>query len=756
MSGLIRMSSEVGLPPSGITRPRWFPVAVSAKSPIAPPKKGVSWLKIVFLSSFILCGLGLGVLYAYLRELPDLSLLQNEPSQSTRIYDVNGQLVSQLCLEQRTLIPLSRVPQALQEAVLATEDVRFYKHWGIDFLGIFRAFLMNIRAGRVVEGGSTITQQLARNLFLTREQTIARKAREALLSLQIERNFTKKQILEMYLNQIYFGQGAYGVESAARTYFGKPAEELSLAECAMLAGMPKAPSNYDPYKNPLGALQRRNKVLNNLAEEGFISLQEATEAKNQPLELHKIEVQTAPYFVEFVRQQLEAKYGTHAVYKGGLAVYTTLDSKMQREAQQALTRGLQDAENVARRSRAGGIPVTQPIQGALMAIDPKTGAIRAMIGGRDYRESVFNRAVQAQRQPGSSFKPIIYAAAIENGYTFADVFLDSPSVYLDPSTNKEWRPANFSGKFRGPTTLHTALMHSINMVTIKLLEKLGIQPVVNLARRMGISTPIKPNLSLGLGTSEATLSEMCAAFNVFVNQGIRVEPFGVLSVKDASGRVLESNAPVAQEVLDPQTAYLVTHTLKDVIDQGTARIIRRMGFNRPAAGKTGTSNNNIDAWFIGYTPDLLCGVWVGYDARQSLGKSQTGGTTAAPIWANFMKAATAGMPSRDFPEPDGLESKRVCMDSGLIATARCPRVRAELFKKDSVPIKSCNVHTGVTIDPSQVGSTSSSGSGDLLEMESAPPVAVQSVSNGATVITTVQPTPVPQTNVEQSYQDEGF
>jgi penicillin-binding protein 1A len=496
-------------------------VAVPGKS----TRKSAPWLKIAFLTVFAACGLALGVLYAFLRELPDLSLLQNEPAQSTRLYDVNGQMISQFWLEQRTLIPLSKVPQNLQDAVLATEDVRFYKHWGIDFLGVFRAFLMNIKAGRVVEGGSTITQQLARNLFLSRDQTLSRKVREALLSLQIERNFTKKQILEMYLNQIYFGQGAYGVESASRTYFGKHAQDMTLAECAMLAGMPKAPTNYDPYKNPLAALQRRNKVLNNMAEEGFITLQEATNAKNQPLELRKIEVQTAPYFVEYVRQQLEAKYGTHTVYKGGLAVYTTLDLKIQEDAQRALTRGLQDAENVSRRTRPGGIPVNQPIQGAMLVMDPKTGAIRAMIGGRDFRESVFNRAVQAERQPGSSFKPIIYAAAIENGYTFADVFLDSPAVYADPGTGKEWRPANFSGKFRGPTTLHTALMYSINMVTIKLLEKLGIQPVVNLARRMGISTPIKPNLSLGLGTSEATLTEMCAAFNVFDNQGIRVGRF---------------------------------------------------------------------------------------------------------------------------------------------------------------------------------------------------------------------------------------
>jgi penicillin-binding protein 1A len=381
-----------------------------------------------------------------------------------------------------------------------------------------------------------------------------------------------------------------------------------------------------------------------------------------------------------------------------------------------------------------------------------------MIGGRDFRESVFNRAVQAERQPGSSFKPIIYAAAIENGYTFADIFLDSPAVYADPTTGKEWRPANFSGKFRGPTTLHTALMYSINMVTIKLLEKLGIQPVVNLARRMGISTPIKPNLSLGLGTSEATLTEMCAAFNVFDNQGIRVEPFGILSVKDASGRVLENNSPVAQEVLDPQTAYLMTHTLKDVVDQGTARIIRRLGFNRPAAGKTGTSNNNIDAWFIGYTPDLLCGVWVGYDARESLGSRQTGGTTAAPIWADFMKAASVGTAVKDFQEPEGLEAKKICMDSGLLASSHCPRVRIELFKKDSAPVKTCSIHNGGAPDASQVGSTSSAGGGDLLEMDSAPPAAASSVSSSTTGAagTTAQPTPLPQSGAEQAYPDEGF
>ncbi len=720
-----------------------------------PTRKGPTWIKMLFLAFFLACGAVLGVLYAYLRELPDLEAF-NDPPQATKVFDVNGQLISQLWLEQRTLISLSKVPQGLQDAVLATEDIRFYKHWGIDLFGIARAFFVNVRAGHVVEGGSTITQQLARNLFLTREQTLSRKVREALLALQIERNFSKKQILEMYLNQIYFGHGAYGVESAARTYFGKHAEELSLDESAMLAGLPKAPTNYDPYKNPLDALQRRNKVLSNMAEEGFISQQEASETKNAPLELKKIEVQTAPYFVEYVRQQLEAKYGTHMVYKGGLSVYTTLDLSVEEAAQKALSRGLADAENVARRSRTGGLPNQQPIQGALLALDVKTGAIRAMIGGRDFRESVFNRSVQAERQPGSSFKPIVYAAALENGFTFADVFLDSPAVYNDPSTGKEWRPANYTGKFRGPTTLHTALMFSINMVTLKLLEKVGIQPVVNLARRLGISTKITPNLSLGLGTSECTLIEMVDAFDVFANQGIRVEPFSILSVKDGSGRILENNSPVAQEVLDPQTAYLVTHTLKDVIDQGTARIVRRLGFTRPAAGKTGTSNNNIDAWFIGYTPDLICGVWVGYDERQSLGGHQTGGSTAAPIWEEFMKTATQGSQVKDFTEPEDIESKKICMETGLVAGPRCPRIRVELFKKGTAPTKVCTLHGAVSTDASQVGAASTGTGGDLLEMEAAPPVAVSTVTNGVTVITTVEPTPVPQTNAEQNYQDAGF
>ncbi len=727
----------------------------------------LTFLKVAFALCFALAGVGIGCLYAQLQDLPDIHLLQTtSPSQATRIYDVNGEVISQLWLEQRTLVSLDKIPETLQDALIAIEDDRFYRHIGIDPIGIARAFIQNIRhAGQKVEGGSTLTQQLARNLFLTHEKTFTRKIREALLALQIERNYSKKEILEMYLNQIYFGEGAYGVESASRSYFGKHVEELTLPECAMLASLPKAPNDYDPYKHPLEALGRRNLVLNAMSDHGFISPQDAIDAKNVPIELKKIEVQNAPYFVEYVRQQLEARYGANAVYKGGLSVYTTLDLKMQEAAQRALSRGVENAEIVARKNRLTNIPVDQPIQGALLAMDPHTGAIRAMIGGIDFRKSVFNRAIQARRQPGSAFKPFIYTAAIENGYTMADVFLDSPVVYPDPITGQPWRPTNFSGKFKGPTTLHTALMYSINVVTIKLLEKLGIQPVVSVARRLGITTPIKPNLTLGLGTSEVNLGEMVQAFSVFDNEGVRVEPFGILSVKDSSDHILENNTPVAQEVLDPAVAYIMTNTMRDVIDHGTGRIIRRLGFTYPAAGKTGTTNDNVDAWFIGFTPSLACGVWLGYDERQSLGKKQTGGEAAAPIWAEFMKAATDGKPAEDFQPLKGSEDefvhKKICLDSGLLATAFCPRTRDEIFKKETAPTKLCNLHSGsgeTSAGTDETGNANSAGqpSGDILEM-GGPAVVKTAPTTAATPgEEEEQGTEKKPANDQEAYPDEGF
>jgi penicillin-binding protein 1A len=727
-------------------------------------KPFMTFIKVAFILAFALAGLGLGFLYAQLQELPDIKLLQTtSPSQATRIYDINGEVISQLWLEQRTVVPLEKIPETLQNAVIAIEDDRFYQHIGIDPIGIARAFIANVRhAGERIQGASTLTQQLARNLFLTHEKTFSRKIREILLALQIERNYSKKEILEMYLNQIYFGEGAYGVESASRSYFGKHVEELTLPECAVLASLPKAPNDYDPYKRPLDTLRRRNLDLGLMADHGYITQQEATDAKNTPIELKKIEVQNAPYFVEYVRQQLEARYGANTVYKGGLSVYTTLDLKMQEAAQKALTRGIENAEIVARRTRQSNIPVNQPIQGALLAMDPHTGAIRAMIGGIDYRKSVFNRAIQAKRQPGSSFKPFIYAAAIENGYTMADVFLDSPVVYQDPSTGKPWRPTNFSGKFKGPTTLHTALMYSINVVTIKLLEKLGIQPVVSVARRLGITTPIKPNLTLGLGTSEVILQDMVQAFSVFANQGVRVTPMAILTVKDSSGKVLENNSPVAQDALDPGVAYIMAHTMKDVIDNGTGRIIRRLGFTYPAAGKTGTTNDNVDAWFIGYTTSLTCGVWVGYDERQSLGKKQTGGEAAAPIWAEFMKAAMEGKPVEDFQPPKGTEAdfvhKKICLDTGLLASAFCLRTRDEIFKKETAPTKLCTMHTGgATLNGSETSSgdiNNGQASGDLLEM-GAPAVAKSAPTTSVTPDETTDTTKAAPAT-QEAYPDEGF
>jgi penicillin-binding protein 1A len=646
------------------------------------------------LATFVFGGACAGLIVAYLNEIPLVSDLKDyKPSLSTRLFDVNGNLITQLYLEQRTLVPLDKIPANMQNAIIAIEDNHFYTHWGIDVSGILRAITMDLAHKGYVQGASTITQQLARNLFLTHERKLSRKIKEAILAVQIERAYTKKEILEMYLNQIYFGNGAYGVESAARTYFGKHAEELDLSECATLAGIPRSPNENNPVHDVVKATRRRDTVLAAMVREGFLSEAEGDATRSQPITVKRMEVANAPYFVEYIRQQLEAQYGSNAIYKGGLSVYTTLDLHLQDLAQRAITEGLAKADAKAEAYltyffRQGEKP---SLQGAMVVMDPKTGAIRAMVGGKDFNKSEFNHAVQAKRQPGSAFKPFIYTAAIDNGFTAEDQILDAPVVFTGDD-GKVWKPFNFEGKFFGPTTLRTALAHSRNVVTVKLLNKIGINTAVDYAKKMGIKSDLNRTLSLALGTGEVNLLELTDAYATLADQGIRVDPMPILSVKDSSGRELESHQPQTQEAIPAASAYIVTSMMKDVINHGTGFTIRQAGFTLPAAGKTGTTNDFSDAWFVGFTPDLVAGVWIGYDDRRPIGKFLTGGVVAAPIWADFMLKATAGQPGRDFQVPANVHFVNVCADSGQLYTPRCRREVSEAFLQGTEPVKACELH----------------------------------------------------------------
>ncbi len=638
----------------------------------------------ILVSTLGLAALG-GLVVAYLQDLPVVPGPDKlTPSLATKIYDMHGQLITQLAIENRTLVRLDQIPKDLVNAMIALEDRRYWKHWGIDPQGILRAVWVNFRKGRVIEGGSTITQQLAKNLFLTRERSLSRKVKEALLALQVERRFTKSEILEMYFNQIYFGNGAYGVEAAARTYFGKHVQDLDLSECATLAGIPRSPNQNNPIDNVIQATQRRDTALQSMLEEAFVSPEQLADALSKPIAVFHADPVVAAYFVEHVRQQLEASYGANAVYKGGLTVYTTLDLRLQDLAQRAVEKGARDADLKAAPflEHEFSLKKKPVLQVAFVAIEPRTGGVLAMVGGRDFRLYQFNRATQARRQPGSAFKPFIYTAAIENGFTPADIIMDTPIQYKDEKGGA-WTPENFDKEFRGPVTLRTGLAESRNVVTVKLLEKVGIFNAINYAHRMGIGGTLNRDLSLALGTCQVSLLEMVSAFGTLANQGVRVEPVTILSVRDAQGKVLEEASPKAQEALSAASAYIVTSMMQDVINVGTASSLRTQGFTRTAAGKTGTTSDFSDAWFVGFTPRLVAGCWFGYDERRRIGKLLTGGAIAAPVWAEFMNGALATQPDELFPVPAGLKFVRVCAQTGKPPKANCRRAIDEVFLEGS-------------------------------------------------------------------------
>jgi penicillin-binding protein 1A len=641
-------------------------------------------LLILLLSFFTLAVSACGMVVYSLKDIPAFDPNQLEGSFSTLLYDKNGQIITEIGLQNRIPVKLSAIPLEVQNAFLAAEDVRFYEHIGVDPRAIARALYHNLRGGGIQEGGSTITQQLAKNCFLTPEQTLKRKIQEAILALEIERHYRKQEILELYLNHIYFGEGAYGIQAAAKTYFDKDVSELTLSEGALLAGLPKAPSLYSPIRNPEAAINRRNVVLDSMARYGFITAAAAQAAKAEPLNLKpgKVAGKKYPYsyFVDYVTDELVERYGVNQVFRGGLKVYTTLDPRIQEIAEQALA----DPKNFppSYRDAAGQL---EP-QGAVVVIDPHTGQIRALVGGREYtHQRGLNRATDIHRQPGSAFKPIIaYAPAIEYlGYGPATVVDDVPVQFGG------YQPKNYDGQYRGLITLRTALTHSINIPAVKLLNSVGLQKAINFASRFGFEfSPGNEGLSLALGGLHkgVTPLQMAQAYAAFANQGVYVTPTAITRVETRNGVVLDEFKPKMVRVMKPTTAYLITDMLRSAVEYGTGTRAR-LG-SRPVAGKTGTTDDSKDIWFCGYTPELVAVVWIGHDIPREMPR-EYGGRYPALIWHQIMSKALQGTPIQNFARPPGIVVATVDKKSGLLPGPLTPPNEqvTDLFAAGTVPTK---------------------------------------------------------------------
>jgi len=626
----------------------------------------------------ISCGVLAGAFFGLTRDLPQIQELKSYvPSAVTRIHSVDGIILSELFMEKRRPVALDDIPYFLKAGLVATEDRSFYRHSGIDLKGILRAAIRDIQARKFVEGASTITQQLAKTLFLTYSKTLPRKIKEAILAFQIERRYTKDEILELYLNQIYLGSGAYGVESAAGIFFGKPVSNLSLPECALIAAMPKAPSRFSPLVNRELAERRRNIVLKQMLATGIIQDNEYRAALKTPVSGsgHKDSASKSPYFVEHARRVLEKRLGPSQLYKGGLNVYTTLSYEMQSAAENALQKGLADLES---RMLRNNVPVTS-LQAALIALQVDTGAILAMVGGRNYYESSYNRATVAKRQPGSAFKPIIYALAVENGFSQNQMVLDAPVAFRNSPSQKAWQPQNFSKTYSGEITFRKALARSKNIPAVRLIQMLGPSAVVQFAHTMGISSALSPELSLALGTSEVSLLDLTSAYSVFPNTGSAVKPFNIMAVEDSRGRTIWQPKAEKRVVMSEGGAAIITDMLVAVVQEGTGR--KAQSVQRPVAGKTGTTDDFKDALFIGFSPEIAVGVWVGQDDSGSLGQGETGARAALPIWATFMSAVLKDRPYRHFGIPDSVSQVRMDPHSGKLTTDDTPGTVTVLVKK---------------------------------------------------------------------------
>ncbi len=730
--------------------------------------------------------------------LPTVASLKDyKPSPGTLIFAEDGRVLGQIKIEKGVYVPFQRVPKYMVNAILATEDPRFFQHGGIDYRGILRAALKDIISVQLKQGGSTITQQLTKVVFLSPERKFTRKIKEVILARRIEKELTKQEILELYLNKIYFGHGAYGVQMAAKTYFGKNIWEVNQAEAALLAGLPKSPMAYSPYNDIDLAKFRQQQVLHRMVDEGYLTEDQSIKIYNQPIYLENLRTreEVAPHVVDYIRQYVEKKYGTEKLYQGGLKVFTSIDMDLQRSAVNALRDGLRALDKrqgfrgrvgfkklkstpiqlgnfhvmvkpgesfnahvlavgdyyitVKGRGMVGYImrddmawallkkkknkndpdefrkpqELVQPgdiikvrlkdydkkkqlatfmldqtplVEGAVVSIEPYTGYVRALVGGYDFVEGGFNHATEAHRQPGSSFKPFIYGAALENGFTPASILMDQPVIYdKSESEKKGWKPTNYDNRFLGPMRMRTALALSRNAVTVGLLEKVGLEKTIDFARRAGITSPINYDYTTALGSSAVTPLELTSAYATFASQGVRTEPIFITSIVDGNGTVLESYEPDPKEAIDPTTAYLVTSLLESVVKEGTGRGAQVLG--KPVAGKTGTTNNFVDAWFMGYAPSIVTGVWVGYDNPiASLGDRETGARAALPIWISVMAKALANKPAEDFTPPDDIVSVKIDPESGLLAREGQPDAIMDVFRRGTEPTQqaSATEHMG--------------------------------------------------------------
>lgn len=652
----------------------------------------VGTVRFVFYFSVVVLvvglGAGIGVVKTFSKQLPEIGYHSYKPSINTKVYDSRGNLMAEFheVENRREKVPLARIPKIMQDAIISIEDARFFNHYGIDPVRIIGAALTNLRSKRRAQGASTITQQLARNAFLTFERTYTRKIKEILLSFNIEKKFTKYEILELYLNEIYFGHGAWGIASAAHIYFGKRPEELTLPECALLAGLPRSPSDYDPFRNRERAKSRQVIVLNQMVENGYITEAEAREAKNSPVRLHTrkpSESGKSTYFVEHVRQFLIGRFGPKQVYTEGLKVYTTLDPEMQAQAESAFC-GAKVFE---------GRPLeTHPtLQGGLVALDPATGHVKAMVGGRDFKRSEFNRVTQAKRQPGSAFKTFVFLAALEAGMKPNTTLVDEPIEIVNRFTGKVWQPKNYGNSYAGAVTLKTAFAKSLNSIAVKIIQKIGPTRVISATNRCGITSKMGAHLAIALGTADLTLMEMATGYATIANLGIRVDPVVVTKVLDASGNVLFQSKYTGEQVVDPTIAYTLIDIMRGVVEHGTGT---RAKIGRPSAGKTGTTNGYVDAWYCGFTPNLVCCTYVGHDDRTPLPGRLAGGIAAAPIWKDFMEKAVENLPAVDFRPPEGTVRVTVCRDSGLLPSPSCKQTTSSNFTRGMEPEEICDLHDG--------------------------------------------------------------
>jgi len=662
-------------------------------------------LNVLIVLIVVLLGISIAGIKWFSRDLPSMARLEMiEPALKTRILAADSTIIKEFYIQNRILLPLEKIPVEVQKAFLAIEDRRFYNHFGIDFIRLAAVAWKDLRHWNRREGASTITQQLSRDLFLTKEQTFPRKIKEALLALRIERTYSKDEILELYLNQIYFGAGTYGIEAASRKFFGRSVGDLELHQVALLAGLNKNPDGYNPFVHPDRALKRRNVVLGAMHEIGVIDEAQLDTLKSRELDVAQQESGKqgfAAYFTEYIRQELAAKFGSQAIYRDGYTVYTTLDTYLQRVAEDSLETYVRQIEAEERYDntraayldsiKAGVEMKPDYLQSSAIAIDPRNGHIKAMVGGRSFEESEFNRAIQARRQPGSAFKLFIYVAALENGYGPSDMLLDTPLV-VELSHGEVYKPRNFSEKFHGAVSLRYALNESINVPAIKLLQKIGAPSIIGVARRMGIKSPLRPYLSLALGAQEVTLLELTSAFGVLATGGVRAEPIAILKIVDRNGNTVEEYREYSEEVLSPEISYIITDMLKTVIDEGTGKTVRMMGLDIPCAGKTGTTDEYTDGWFIGFTPDLAVGVWTGFDEKIRMGRNRTGARAALPIWVDIMRAAYRNRPGPEFPRPEAITEAMICEESGLLATPYCEKVRREIFIEGMEPVRQCDLH----------------------------------------------------------------